>query len=70
MIRKTIDLLTTAFLLASMVAAVPAALYKPTGLIFIAWIILIFLSGLWELYTLKMPRPSGNSGQGHMKNNQ
>lgn len=68
MTRKTIDLLTTAFLLASMVAAVPAALYKPTGLIFIAWVILIFLSGLWELYTLKTPRPSGNSGQGHTKN--
>ena len=70
MTRKTIDQLTTAFLLASMVVAVPVAIYKPAGLIFIAWIILIFLSGLWELYTLKMPRPSGNSGQGHMKNNQ
>lgn len=68
MIRKTIDLLTTAFLLASMVAAVPAAIYKPAGPAFIAWIIAIFLAGLWELYTLKTPRPSGNSGQGHMKN--
>lgn len=70
MIRKTIDLLTTAFLLASMVAAVPVSIYKPAGRAFIAWIITIFLAGLWELYTLKMPRPSGNSGQGHMKNNQ
>lgn len=31
MIRKTIDLLTTAFLLASMVAAVPVSIYKPGG---------------------------------------
>lgn len=68
--RKTIDLLVTAFLIISMVAAVPVAIYKPAGPAFIAWIILIFLAGLWELYTLKMPRPSGNSGQGHMKNNQ
>lgn len=67
MTRKIIDLLTTAFLFVSMVAAVPAAIYKPAGPAFIAWIILIFLSGLWELYTLKMPRPSGNSGQGHTK---
>lgn len=51
MIRKIIDLLTTAFLLGSMAAAVPAAIYKLTGLIFIAWIILIFLSGLWEVFT-------------------
>lgn len=71
MIRKTIDQLTTSFLMGSMAAAVPVAIYKPAGPVFIAWIILIFLSGLWELYTLlKMPRPSGNSGQGHMKNNQ
>lgn len=49
--RKTMNLLTTVFLFGSMAAAVPAAIYKPTGLIFIAWIILIFLSGLWELYT-------------------
>lgn len=68
--RKIIDLLTTAFLMGSMVAAVPAAIYKPAGPAFIAWIVAIFLAGLWELYTLKMPRPSGNSGQGHMKNNQ
>lgn len=70
MTRKTIDLLTTVFLLGSMVAAVPVSIYKPAGPAFIAWIIAIFLAGLWELYTLKMPRPSGNSGQGHMKNNQ
>ncbi|WP_418752237.1 hypothetical protein [Frisingicoccus sp.] len=68
MVFKTIDLLNTAFLMGSMAAAVPVSIYKPTGPAFIAWIILIFLSGLWELYTLKMPRPSGNSGQGHMKN--
>ncbi len=70
MIRKIIDLLTTVFLVGSMAAAVPAAIYKPAGPAFIAWIIAIFLAGLWELYTLKMPRPSGNSGQGQMKNNQ
>lgn len=67
MTRKIIDLLTTAFLLGSMAAAVPAAIYKPAGPAFIAWIIAIFLTGLWELYTLKMPRPSGNSGQGQTK---
>lgn len=49
--RKTIDQLTIVFLMGSMVAAVPLSIYKPTGLIFIVWIILIFLSGLWELYT-------------------
>lgn len=68
MTRKTIDQLTTVFLFGSMVVAVPVAIYKPAGPAFIAWIIAIFLAGLWELYTLKMPRPSGNSGQGHMKN--
>ena len=67
MTRKIIDLLTTEFLLGSMAAAVPAAIYKPAGPAFIAWIIAIFLTGLWELYTLKMPRPSGNSGQGQTK---
>lgn len=51
MVFKTIDQLTTAFLLGSMATAVPVSIYKPTGLIFMAWIILIFLSGLWELYT-------------------
>ena len=47
--RKTIDLLTTSFLMGSMAAAVPAAIYKPAGPVFIAWIIAIFLAGLWEL---------------------
>ena len=68
MIRKTIDQLTTAFLFISMVVAVPVAIYKPAGPAFIARIVAIFLSGLWELYTLKMPRPSGNSSQGHTRN--
>lgn len=68
MIRKIIDLLTTVFLVGSMAAAVPAAIYKPASPAFIVWIIAIFLSGLWELYALKMPRPSGNSGQGHTRN--
>lgn len=67
MTRKIIDLLTTAFLFGSMAVAVPVTIYKPTGPVFIAWIILIFMAGLWELYTLKMPRPSGNSGQGQTR---
>lgn len=67
MTRKIIDLLTTAFLFGSMVAAVPVTIYKPTGPAFIVWIVAIFMVGLWELYTLKMPRPSGNSGQGQTR---
>lgn len=51
MVFKAVDLLTTAFLVISMVAAVPAAIYKPTSLAFIVWIILIFMAGLWELFT-------------------
>ncbi len=70
MTRKIMDMLVTIFLIASMAAAVPAAIYKPTGPAFIVWIVAIFMAGLWELYTLNMPRPGGNSGQGHKKNNQ
>ena len=51
MVFKAVDLLTTVFLLISMAAAVPAAIYKPTSLAFIVWIILIFMAGLWELFT-------------------
>lgn len=73
MIRKIIDMLSGAVILASTIAVIPVAICNPYGLPFCIWVIAIFLSGLWQLLRyqtdvgplVKMPRPSGNSDQGH-----
>lgn len=73
MIRKIIDMLSGAVILASTIAAVPMALCNPDGPAFVAWVLAVMLSGLWQLLRyqtddgplVKMPRPSGNSDQGH-----
>lgn len=73
MIPKIIDAATTAFILTSAVLVVPAAISNPEGAAFAAWATLVYLAGLWQLFRyqtddgplLKMPRPSGNSDQGH-----
>ena len=75
MIPKIIDAATTAFILTSAVLVVPAAVSNPEGAAFAAWVTLVYLAGLWQLFRyqtddgplLKMPRPSGNSGQGQRK---
>ena len=75
MIPKIIDAATTAFILTSAVLVVPAAVSNPEGAAFAAWVTLVYLAGLWQLFRyqtddgplLKMPRPSGNSGQGQSK---
>ena len=75
MIPKIIDMLAGAVIFASAIAAVPVALCKLGGPTFVAWILAVMLSGLWQLFRyqtddgplLKMPRPSGNSGQGQRK---
>ncbi len=75
MIPKIIDAATTAFILTSAVLVVPAAVSNPEGAAFAAWATLVYLAGLWQLLRyqtddgplLKMPRPSGNSDQGHRK---
>lgn len=75
MIPKIIDAATTAFILTSAVLVVPAAVSNPEGVAFAAWVTLVYLAGLWQLFRyqtddgslLKMPRPSGNSGQGQRK---
>lgn len=73
MIPKIIDMLSGAVILASTIAVIPVAICNPYGLPFCIWVIAIFLSGLWQLLRyqtddgplVKMPRPSGNSDQGH-----
>lgn len=73
--RKLIDMLSGAVILASTIAAVPVAIYNPYGLPFCIWVIAIFLSGLWQLFRyqtdngplVKMPRSSGNSDQGQTR---
>ncbi len=75
MIRKIIDMLSGAVILASTITAVPVAICNPYGLPFCIWVITIFLSGLWQLLRyqtddgplVKMPRPSGNSDQGQTR---
>lgn len=75
MIPKIIDAATTAFILTSAVLVVPAAISNPEGAAFAAWATLVYLAGLWQLFRyqtddgplLKMPRPSGNSDQGHIR---
>ncbi len=75
MIPKIIDAATTAFILTSAVLVVPAAVSNPEGAAFAAWVTLVYLAGLWQLFRyqtddgplLKMPRPSGNSDQGQRK---
>lgn len=75
MIPKIIDAATTAFILASAVLVVPAAISNPEGAAFAAWSTLVYLAGLWQLFRyqtddgplLKMPRLSGNSDQGQRK---
>ena len=73
MIPKIIDMLSGAVIFASAIAAVPMALCNPDGPAFVAWVLAVMLSGLWQLFRyqtddgplVKMPRPSGNSDQGH-----
>ena len=75
MIQKIIDMLAGAVIFASAIAAVPMALCNLGGPTFVAWILAVMLSGLWQLFRyqtddgplLKMPRPSGNSNQGQRK---
>ena len=75
MIRKMIDVATATFILSSTVLVIPAAIHNPKGAAFAAWATLVYLAGLWQLYRyqtddgplLKMPRPNGNSGQGHKR---
>ena len=76
MIRKIIDVATATFILSSTVLVIPAAIHNPKGAAFAEWATLVYLAGLWQLYRyqtddgplLKMPRPSGNSGQGQTRN--
>lgn len=75
MIKTIIDVATATFVLSSTVLVVPAAIHNPEGAAFAAWATLVYLAGLWQLYRfktddgplLKMPRPSGNSGQGQAR---
>ena len=68
MIPKIIDMLSGAVILASTIAAVPMALCNPDGPAFVAWVLAVMLSGLWQLFRyqtddgplLKMPRSSSN----------
>ena len=50
MIRKIIDMLSGAVILASTIAVIPVAICNPYGLPFCIWVIAIFLSGLWQLF--------------------
>ena len=50
MIRKIIDMLSGAVILASTIAVIPVSIYNPYGLPFCIWVIAIFLSGLWQLF--------------------
>ena len=74
-IRKIIDMLSGAAIFVSTIAVIPLSICNPHGLPFCIWAIVIFLSGLWQLFRyqtddgplFKMPRPIGNSDQGQRK---
>ncbi|HAP22125.1 MAG TPA: hypothetical protein DCR27_12715 [Lachnospiraceae bacterium] len=53
MIRKIIDMLSGAIIFSSAIAAIPIAASSQDGPLFRLWVLAVFLSGMWQLYTYK-----------------
>lgn len=51
MIRKIIDMLSGAIIFGSAIAAIPIAASSQDGPLFKFWVLAVFLSGMWQLYT-------------------
>lgn len=53
MIRKIIDMLSGAIIFGSAIAVIPIAASSKDGPLFMLWVLAVFLSGMWQLYTYK-----------------
>jgi len=52
-IRKIIDMLSGTIIFCSAIAAIPIAASSQEGPLFTLWVLAVFLSGMWQLYTYR-----------------